>query len=442
MQVTCENLSNLERKLTITVGAEEVTDKVEAKLRQIAAKAKMPGFRPGKVPFDIIQKKYRASAHAEMLEDFLRDSYTEAVKQEKLNPAGLPKIDFITSKLGEPLVFTATLEIYPEVKLNSFKEITVEKSIAIVTDFDIDEMLEKMRKTHVTWQEITDGEYRPKAGDQLTIDFTVKTSAENKSDEPKSEKDVKFVLGDGYMWADFEKQLYDVTVGKEKNFTLQMPTSHIEKELSGKPANFTVKVHKICQAILPALNDDFALKMHIKEGGITKLREEVKGHMERELGTVLQGLFKKAIMDKLLEHNPIEVPKVLVEYELKRRADEWQKRFTKSKSKDSEEKVPEFPRSDFEPHAKQNVSLGLLLSAIVKEQQIKVEPEEISKKIGDLAATYYEDEDEMINKLLSDQQYLAQIEAVLLEEKVVNYLASQINVTEKSVGYKDAMARK
>ena len=442
MQVILENLSGLERKLNITIAAEEVASKVDAKLRQIAAKAKMPGFRPGKVPFDVIQKNYKSEAFSEVLENFLRETYTEAIKQEKLNPAGLPKIDIVSSKLGEPLVYTATLEIYPEVKLNNFKEINVEKSVAQVADADVDEMLLKMRKSHVSWQEIEGGERKSKAGDQLTIDFTVKPSGVDKEVKDKSEKDVKFVLGDGYMWIDFEKQLYDVGVGEEKKFTLQMPTTHAEKDLAGKSADFNVKVHKICQPILPDLNDDFAIKMHIKEGGVAKLREEVKEHMKRELETLLQSLFKRVIMDKLLDHNPIEVPKVLVEHELKRRAEEWLKRFTKSKSSGTSEKVPEFPRNDFEPHAKRNVSLGLLLSAIVTEHQLKIDPQEVYKKIDDMVSAYYEDKEEMVNKLLSDQRYLAQIESTLLEEKVISYLASQVNVTEKAISYKDAVAKK
>ncbi|MDR1057229.1 MAG: trigger factor [Coxiellaceae bacterium] len=441
MQVVRDDLSNLERKLTITVEALEITSKVEAKLRKIAAKVKMPGFRPGKVPFDVVQRNYRSSAHTEVLENIIKDTYTAALQQEKLSLVGLPKIDIISSKLGEPLVYTAILEIYPEVKLNNFKEINVKKSVAQVTDADVDEMLEKMRKANVTWQEIVDDKYKSKVGDQLTIDFTIQTLSDNKTDEPKLEKDVKLVLGDGSMWGDFEKELYGVKVGEEKKFTLVMPATHIEKDFAGKSAVFVVKIHKICQPILPDLNDDFACKMHIKNGGLVKLREEIRSRMERELKTVLRSLFKEAIMDKLLEHNPIEVPKVLVEYELKRRADEWHKRFADSKNK--VEKTHEFPRADFEPHAKRSVSLELLLLAVTKEHQIEVETQEISKRVDELmSSAYYEDKEEIVNELLSNQQYLTQIKSILLEKKVVDYLASQVNVTEKSISYKDAMAKK
>lgn len=442
MQVTCENLSGLERKLSITVPAEDISNKVDTKLRKVATKAKMPGFRPGKVPFEIIKKKYQAGAYAEVLESFLRDTYTEAIRQEKLNPAGLPKIDIVSSKSGEPLVYTATFEIYPEVKINSFQEINVEKSIAKVEDSDVDEMLEKMRKSHVTWQEIKDPTRKSKEGDQITIDFTMEPSSESEDAKSQSEKDVEFVLGDGHMWVDFEKQLYDVGVGDDKKFNLQIPTTHTDKNLAGKPADFTIKIIKLCEPILPDLNDEFATKLHIKEGGMAKLREEAKAHMERELETTLQSLFKNAMMDKLLEHNPIEVPKALVENELKRREEEWEKRFTKSKSQGALEKIPEFPRNDFELHAKRSVSLGLLLAAIVKEHQIKVDSQEVSKKINDLVSAYYEDKDEMVNKLMSDQRYLAGIESNLLEEKVIAYLASQVSLTEKTISYKDAMAGK
>jgi len=443
MQVTLEKSFGLERKLTVTVPAEKVVNEVETELRKIAAKVKIPGFRPGKIPFDIIQKNYKSTAESEVLRKVLQDTYADAIKQEKLNPAGLPRIDLISSKSGEPLVYTATLEVYPEIRLNDLKQINVEKSIAQVTDSDVDEMLERMRQSNVTWQEAFDAKYKSKKGDQVTIDFTIKTMEENNKDgEGKVEKDVKFVLGKGEMWNDFEQQLYDVGIGEEKKFTLQMPATHVEKNLAGKFTDFTVKVNKICQPILPDLNDDFAVRMRITEGGIAKLKEEVRGHMERELVTALQEMFKKAIMDKLLEHNPIEVPKALIEYGLEKRAEEWQKQMVKYKSKESLEKKPEFPRNDLEPYVKRNVALGLLLSAVVKEQEIRVEPQDVHKKIEDMVSTYYEDKEEMVNRLLSDQQYFSQIESTLLEEKVVTYLASQVNLTEKNISYKEAMAKK
>ncbi|MBU0743779.1 MAG: trigger factor, partial [Gammaproteobacteria bacterium] len=270
MQITLEKLDGLERRLDITIPSEQVESKVKVKLHKVAAKAKMPGFRPGKVPFDVIQKNYGASARADVLENLIQNTYAEGIRQEKLNPAGRPNIKIISSDPGKPFEYSATFEVYPEVKLNDFKNIEVEKTIAEIADADVEEMLEKMRKNHVTWNEITDSAHKSKSGDQLTIDLTVKPITDDEKAEPITNKDVKFVLGDGHMWVDFEKHLYDLSVGDEKKYTLQMPLTHSDKKLAGKETEFTVKVNKISAPILPELNDEFALKMNIKDGGIAK----------------------------------------------------------------------------------------------------------------------------------------------------------------------------
>lgn len=440
MQITLENLSNLERKLNVSIPFSQIEEKINARLHKIAAKAKLPGFRPGKVPFDVIRKNYFDGARAEVLENLVRDTYAEGIRREKLNPAGLPKIDIISSqeKENEPLVYSAIFEVFPSIKLNDFSKIEVAKSVAKVSDVDVDAMLERMRKAHVVWQELENSERKSQAGDQLTIDFTIKPNAEGA--KPKSETGVKFVLGDGRMWADFEKHLYDVGVGEEKTYPLEMPTTHMDDKLAGKMADFTVKVHKICKPILPELDDEFAAKLHITEGGIAKLREEVKAQLDLELDELLKGLFKRAILDRVLDNNPVEVPRVSVERELDRRESEWQNRFAKAGNK--QVKAPEFPRGDFQDSAKQSVAFGLLLAAIVREHNLKAEQQEIHKKIDDLVSAYYEDKEDMINKLYSDQRYLAQIESLILEEKVVDFLARQVKVIEKEISYKDAIAQK
>lgn len=442
MQSTFENLVGLERKLNVTVPVEHIEDKVSDKLREITSKAKLPGFRPGKVPVAIIEKKYAGVVRADILESLIRTTYVEALKREQINPAGLPKVDVISAKPGEPLVYTATFEVYPEVKLIDLKQIEVEKPTSEVSASDVDEMLEKMRKSHVTWQEITDVERKSQLGDQLTMDLTIVPCANDKKIEPKVEKDIKFTLGDGHMWSDFEKPLYGLGAGEEKRFILEMPATHADKELAGKRADFTVKVHKVCEPILPDLDDQFAAKMQFAEGGLAKLKEEVRAHMQRELEIALKKRHKQAIMDKLLEHHSLRVlPQALVEKELARQEMVWRERaayYHKNAAKDA----PKFPRDEFKMQAERNVALGLLMSAIVDEQRLRVEPQEVRKKAEDLVREHYGNEEVAVNKLLSDQERLAEIAAHLLEEKVLEYLAGQVNCIEKNVSYKDALASK
>lgn len=446
MHVTLENLSGLERKLSITIPAEEIASKLQAKLQQIALKAKMPGFRPGKVPFAVIEKNYKDVARSQVLEDLLRDTYIAALKQEKLNPAGMPDIKIITSQPGEQFAYAATFEVYPEVKLADLQGVEVEKMVSKVADSDVSEMLEKMRKNSVEWQEIIDPARKSQAGDQLTIDFTLTTNVvrQETTEEVKtiSEKNIKLVLGDGGMWHEFEQPLYGISTGEEKRYNLQLPATHVNKELAGKMADFVVRVHKICQPIFPALDDKFAEKMSIKEGGLEKLKSEIRFHLERELEMVVQGLFKQAVMDKILDCNSPDVPKVLVTKELDRLEHEWQQHVAKSHRAADDAKT--FPRNNYESQAKRSVSLGILLSTVAKENQLQVLPQEIYKKIDDLISAYYEgrDKDKMINKYFNDSQRVAEIRAHLLEEKVIAYVMSKINVKEKDMSYQDIMAKK
>lgn len=441
MQATLENLSGLERKLNVTLPAEEVENKINTKLQKLALKVKMPGFRPGKVPFAMVRKNYAGSVRMEVLEDLIRDSYVDAVKQENLTPVGMPSIEIVSSKSNEQFAYTATFEVYPEINLADLKQIEVEKATAKVDDGDVNDMLEKMRKNQVQWQEITDSARKSQVGDQVTIDFTVTPRVSDKEIKPKTEEGVEFVLGDGFMWTDFEQPLHGISAGEEKKYSLRLPDTHMDKELAGNEAEFAVKVHKICAPIFPDLDDKFAEKMNI-DGGFDGLKSEVRKHLERELQSALQASFKKAIMDKLLEHNPVEVPKKMVEIELERLSQGWQKRLASYSKNKAVEKNSEFPRNAFEPQAKRSVSLGLLMSEIVQKHQLKIESQEIQKKIEDMVSAYYDDEEEAINQMLSDRNRVKEIEALLLEEKVIDYITSQINAIEKPISYKEAVERK
>ncbi len=440
MQITLENLSNLERKLQVTVPAELIEDKVKLKLNEITRMAKMPGFRPGKVPLAVIKNTYTQSAHAEVLEKILKDTYIEALQQEKLNPVNSPDIKFVSSNLGEPLVYTATFEVYPEIKLIDLGQAEIEKLSSQIIDSDVDEALEKMRKNHVTWQEITDDLRKAKVGDRITIDLTIKASTPDEVAEPKTEKDIEFVLGDGSMWKDFEEALYGLSTGEEKQFILQVPDTHIDKTIAGKKVEFNVKVHQVCEPILPSLDDEFAAKMKIKEGGVAKLKEVTRGHMERELQAKLKDLFTRAIMDRLLEVNQFEIPKFLIAKELKKNEEEWRQRFAKHYG--SSQNMPVFPRDDYELQVKRNLALGLLMAEIIKMQNLKVSQDEIRGKIKELMAAYYDDADDMLTKLFDNQRYLDGIEAMMLEEKVIDHLATQVKPVEKNISYKDLMLRK
>lgn len=439
MQVTLETLSGLERKLNIIVPAERVDKGVQTKLHKLASTVKMPGFRPGKVPFAMVQQRYEGSVRGEVIENLIRDTYVEAVKQEKLEPVGLPKIEIVSAKPKEPFTYSAIFEIYPQIKLVDFDQIKIEKAVSTLTDADIDEMLEKLRKERVQWKEIIEPTRKAQAGDQLTVDFTVKV-IDNPAAETSTEKDVKFVLGSGSMWPDFEKHLYGVSGNEKKKYTLKFPATHVDKELASKDAEFAVEIRKVCEPILSPLDDEFAKNIGIAEGGLEELKVQVRKNMERELQTVLKNSFKHAIMEKLLDSNTVDVPKALIETEIDRLAKNWQERFTQHKQK-AAKNIPEFPRKDAVQQAQRNVSLGLLLSAVIKENEIQVDPQELRNKVEDLASVY-DDASKVIDWYFSDQDRLREIKSLLLEEKAIDYIASKANVVEKKINYKEAVAKK
>jgi trigger factor len=438
MQVTVENLSSLERKLNITLPAEKVTETVQAKLKEITPKAKLPGFRPGKIPAAVIEKRFGPSARADAIETLIRESFGEAIKEQNLNPVSFPKFDITNDKPNEPFGYTAQFEVYPEIKLSDFSKMEVEKLISEVTDADVNEMVEKLRNEHITWKDIKDPKRKSQHGDQLTVDFTVLVYSTDRPPEPTTEKNVKFVLGGGFMWPEFEKPLYGVSAGEEKKYTLKFPLTHVDKKLVGKTADFEVKINKLCEPILPELNDEFAKKLKIEAGTFDGLKAEVRKNMERELQHVLKNLFKSSITEKLVDQHPIDIPKMLALREAEQLKQRWEQRFG-GLQKSGQMQAP--PEERIVQQATRNVALGLLLAAVIKEAVIKVNPEELRAKVKDMASVY-EDAEKIENWYYSNRDHLLEVESMLLEEKALDYLSSKIKAVDKPVSYKNAMERK
>lgn len=438
MKITVENLKGLERKFNIVIPSERVESEFQTKLHELSSKAKIPGFRPGKVPLAMVEKHYGNSARTSVIDSLIREAYIEGVKQKKLNPVSMPQIEIISSSPKKPLEFNATFEIYPEINLTDASQIQLEKIVSKLTEDDVNEMLEKLRKQKVEWKEITESSRKSQAGDQLTVDFTIK-NLDDPNAKTKKEENVKFVLGDGSMWDDFESKLYRAYASEKKKFTLHFPKTHLDQELANKNVEFEVEIHKVCEPVLPPLDDEFAKKMNIKEGGLKVLKTEVRKTMERELQMVLKNLFKKAIMDKLLDNNPIEVPKILVESELDRLNKRWQENFASEQK--TTKNTPEFPRKDFEKQALRQVSLGLLLATIIKENKIEISQQELRAKVEELASAYG-DTKKVTDWYYAHEHHLAEIKSFLLEEKIIDYIASKAKIVEKELAYKDVITKK
>lgn len=441
MQVSVENLTSIQRKLSISLPKDVIDTEVQQRLQKLAAKVKMPGFRPGKVPFDIVKQRYQAGVRDEVLSDKVRETYLAALEQEEINPVGMPKIDMTTTKPEDDFAYTAIVEIYPEVKIGDLKQVSVEKLEAEVGEEDIDLAIDRIRKRAAIWHEVVDKQQRKiQMGDKVSVDFSAKVNSETPKDE--KEQDVKFEIGGGEMWPEFEAQLIGHSVGDEVAFTLTFPESHIDKSVVGKTADFQVKIKQLWEAELPVVDDEFAVKHGgVKEGGVAALRVNVRKGLEENLSNSLKKHFDDAITEKLLEMNPIEVPQALIEGEITRKQQQMVNELKMFMGKGA--KLPQFPREYFADVAKKSVTVGIIFSELAKMNDIKVSPEQLRADIESKANGYgagYGKPEDIINWFYADDSRLKNIEAGLLEKAIFDYLTQQITISVKKVSCQEALS--
>src|SRR3989338_8714419 len=313
MQVSVENTSALERRMTIGVPAARIETEVDKRLQQTARKAKIPGFRPGKVPMSVIRQRYEEAARQEALGDLIQSTFYEAVVEQKLNPAGAPAVEPKSFEKGKDLEYVATFEVFPEFTVGGFESIAIERLQADVADADVDNMLEILRKQNTRFEA---AERAAENGDQLNIDFVGKIDGE--AFAGGSAKGTQLVLGSGRMIPGFEDALVGAKAGEERVINPTFPADYQNLDLAGKTAEFTVTVNSIAAPQLPELNDDFFALFGVKEGGLEGFRAEVRKNMERELRQAIKSKVKNQVMDGLLAANPIEVPKALISNEVNR----------------------------------------------------------------------------------------------------------------------------
>ena len=430
MQVNIESLSNLGRRMKITIPGDKIKKAMLARFQQLTKSANIKGFRKGKVPLNVVQMQYGKAVRAEVLGELMRMMFYEAIQQEKLRPAGVPEVKTITelnAKDNQPIdnfEFEATFEVYPEVTLADVTQIKLEKLIAEITEEDIAKMLETIQKRHAEWKAVR----RPsKEGDQVKVDFT--GMMEGKKFAGGEGKDVAIELGGGMMLPDFEKHLMGVKAGDNIKFDMTFPKDY-HTDVAGKDVTFEVTVHNVLESKLPELNDEFAKKLKIKEG-MEGVRKEVRENMEHVLNNSLKDKIKIQVMEELLKATSIEIPKSLVDLEIENLQKSFQQQF-------GHQSMPDLPVKHFEEQATRRVGLGLILAEIIKQQSFKATPEKIQAKLESLAVTY-EKPEELINYYRGNKQLMAQLESVVLEEEVMEYVVSQASVTEKKISYDEAV---
>jgi len=419
MQVSVETTTGLERRMTVAIPREKINHEIQSRLKSLAGTAKMPGFRPGKVPFNVIQKRYGGQVHKEVLGEMVQNSFYEAVSQEKLHLAGMPHIETSEGVEDESkdLAFTATFEVYPEIELGSMDQVKIEKPVVEITDADIDKMVDTIRKQRMAWQAV---ERPSQSGDRVTIDFEGKIEGE--IFEGGSGKAMPVELGAGRMIAGFEEQLEGVSLNDEKTLSLEFPVEYHNKEVAGKPVTFDVKVTAVEEPVLPALDEEFIKSMGVSDGSLETFRNQVKANMLREAEQNVSSKVKQQVMDQLLVTTPFDVPKVLVDSEIHSLMQQQQKQL-------GEQAAQELNPSIFEEQARRRVALGLILTEIVKQNEIKVAPAKVRNIVEGIAAGY-EHPEEVVKYYFGDKQRLAEIENYALEGEVVEWVISKASETE------------
>lgn len=427
MQVSVESTSALERRMTIGVPAERIETEVNKRLQQTARRAKVPGFRPGKVPMSVIRQRYEEAARQEALGDLIQATFYEAVVEQKLNPAGTPAVEPKVFEKGKDLEYVATFEVFPEFQVAGFDAIAIERLQAEVLDADLDNMLEILRKQNTRFEK---AERAAENGDQLNIDFLGKIDGE--AFAGGSAKGSQLVLGSGRMIPGFEEALIGAKAGEERVINPTFPADYQNLDLAGKTAEFSVTVNSISEPKLPELNDDFFALFGVKEGGLEGFRTEVRKNMERELRQAIKSKVKNQVMEGLLAANPIEVPKALLGNEVNRLRVQAVQQFGGNIKPD------QLPAELFEEQAKRRVVLGLIVAEVVKQFELKPDEARVRELIQEMASAYQEPEQVVAWYYKNDQQ-LNEVRSVVLEEQVVDTVLQKANVTDKQVSYEEAV---
>lgn len=435
MQVSVENTGPLERKLRVEVPEEKIATEVQNRLQTLSRTTKIQGFRPGKAPFRIVEQRFGSRVRQEVIGEVVQSSFHEALTREKLQPASRPMIDPMDAEQGQGLKYTATFEIYPEVKLAPPGKLKIEKPVCEISDQDVEKMLEVIRKQQRTLKPV-DREARD--DDVLIIDF--RGTIDGQPFAGGEASDFRLELGSGRFIAGFEEGLKGANAGAQLTLDLKFPEEYHQQDLSGKPVKFEVSIKAVQEPVLPELNDELFAAMGVKEGGLQAFTTEVRRNMEREAEQAITNRTKSAVMDALHAANPLELPQSLIQNEARRQQQRYHTNLHMRGINVDHHHDDEAETAVFMAQAGKTVALQLIIAEIIKTQQLKADPAAV-RKLVETVAQGYEDPQEVIKWYYGDPGRLAEVEAVALEDEVVKWVLGQASVTEKQLPF-DAIMNK
>jgi trigger factor len=434
MAVTVETLDKLERKITLTLPVGAIQNEVDSRLKRLARTVKMDGFRPGKVPLSVVAQRYGYSVHYEVMNDKVGEAFAVAANEAKLRVAGQPKI---TEKEGAPegqIAFDAVFEVYPDVKIGDLAGVEVEKVSTEVSEAAIDKTLDILRKQRRTFALRAQGT-PAQDGDRVTVDFEGKIDGE--PFEGGKADDFQFSVGEGQMLKEFEDAVRGMKAGESKTFQLGFPADYHGKDVAGKTADFMVTVKKIEAAHLPEVNEAFAKSLGIADATVDGLRADIRKNLEREVKYRLLARNKQAAMDALIGKADLDLPNSIVQSELDRMIESARADLKQRGVKDAD-KAP-IPEEMFRPQAERRVRLGLVVAELVRAHELQAKPEQLKAHVRELAASYERPAD-VERWYFNDNRRMAEVEAIVIENNVTDFVLSKAKVNEKSVSFDELMA--
>jgi trigger factor len=427
MQVSVENIGKLGRRMQVQVPAERVAAETAQRLKNLSRTARLKGFRPGKAPLKVIKQQFGNQVHREVIGELLQSSYTEAVAQNQLAPAGNPRIEPQSMDEGQDLKYVATFEVFPEVTMQPIEAMELTRITAEVADSDTDAMIERLRKQQMTYIDVTRA---AASGDKVTIDFD--GAIDGVAFAGGKGENIAIVLGEGRMLPELEQGLIGAAVGEKRDISVNFPADYRATELAGKLAQFATEVKKIEEPSLPEVDEEFCKVFGVTEGGVTKLREDVTANMQRELSQALRNRNKTVVMEKLFQANPIELPNVLIEAQVRDMQVEAMRR---AGAKDASQAPAAEP---FIEPARRRVALGLLLNEVIRREKLTVDRARVNERLDEMVSAYG-DAATMKRAYLQNADAMRQVESLALEDQVVEWILDHAKVLNQPSTFKELM---
>ena len=429
-KVSVESAPGLERRLTIQVPSADIEREIALRLAKVGKTAKLKGFRPGKIPEKVVRKYYGGQVRDEVLSDVIRSSYSRAIAEQKLNPAGGPRIEALPGETPDDqqhFTYRATFEVFPDIALQPLEQLAIAVPRVAIGDEDVDAMIQKLRAQRATWRTV---ERNVTAGDRAFVDF--EGTIDGAPFQGGSGKDVRIVVGSGQVLPEFDEALSGAAAGDARTASVRFPASYASKDVAGKTAEFAIKVQRVEEQVLPELDDAFAASFGVSSGKGADLGAEVRKNMERELAERVKSETKTRAFDALLKANAIAVPRALVEQEIQA----LQQGAMRDLGLSDPAQAPS--RERFLPAAERRVTVGLLIQELVREHKIRLDAARVERRVQELAAPY-EKPNEAAQFYRGDRGVMAQVEAGVLEDQVVDFLLERAQKSDAALTFKDFM---